>query len=91
MTDVIELLDQLGRNARLRHAASAELEQALTAAGIDPGLRDALLADDPLRLGVLLGAQPNICCLVEKPDREDEEEEEEEEEPEDDDEAVRLR
>jgi len=89
MTDVIELLDQLGRTARLRHAAPAELEQALAAAGLDPGLRGALLADDSLRLGELLGAQPNICCLVEKPDQEDDEEEEEEE-PEDDEEAVRL-
>jgi hypothetical protein len=91
MTDVIELLDQLGRT-RVRHAAPAELEQVLAAAGIDAGLRDALISDDPLRLGKLLGAQPNICCLVEKPDQEEEEEEEEEDgDPEDDEEAVRLR
>jgi hypothetical protein len=90
MTDVIELLDQLGRTARVRYAAPAELEQVLAVAGIDSGLRDALLADDPMRLGKLLGAQPNICCLVEKPDQE-EEEEEEEEEHEDDEEAVRQR
>jgi hypothetical protein len=88
MTDVIELLDQIGRSARLRHAGPAGLEQALVARGLDPGLRDALLDDDPLRLGQLLGAQPNICCMVEKPDREDEEEEEEEE-PADDEEAGR--
>jgi hypothetical protein len=81
--DVIEFLDQLGRNARLRHAAPDELERAIVAAGIDPELRSALLAADPLRLGALLGAQPNVCCLVVKPDPaepdEDEEEEEEEE------------
>jgi hypothetical protein len=86
MTDAIEFLEQLGRNARLRHAPTAELERALAATGIDPELRCALLADDPLRLGELLGAQPNICCLIEKPDEEEDEEEEEEEE---DDEAVR--
>ena len=86
MTDVIEFLDQLGRNANLRHAAPAELQRAIDAAGIDPELRSALLADDPLRLGALLGAQPNVCCLVVKPDpaQPDEEEEEDEDEEEDD-------
>jgi hypothetical protein len=72
MTDAIEFLEQLGQNA---------------ATAIDPELRSALLAADTLRLGELLGAQPNICCLIEKPDQEEDEEEEEEEE---DDEAVRL-
>ena len=89
MTDAIEFLEQLGRNARLRHAPAAELERALATTTIDPELRSALLADDALRLGELLGAQPNICCLIEKPDQE-EDEDEEEEEDEEDDEAVRL-
>lgn len=88
MMDPIEFLEQLGRNARLRHAPAAELERALATTEIDPELRSALLADDTLRLGKLLGAQPNICCLIEKPDQEEDEEEEEEEE--EDDEAVRL-
>ncbi|HEY7640307.1 MAG TPA: hypothetical protein VH814_11325 [Steroidobacteraceae bacterium] len=87
MTDPIDFLEQLGGNARLRHAPAAELERALATTGIEPELRSALLADDALRLGELLGAQPNVCCLIEKPDEEDDEEEEEEEE---DDEAVRL-
>jgi hypothetical protein len=84
MMDVIEFLDQLGRNTRLRHAARAELERAIAAAGIDPELRSALLADDPLRLGALLGAQPNVCCLVVKPDPAEPDEDEEEDEEEDD-------
>jgi hypothetical protein len=88
MMDVIEFLDQLGRNARLRHAAPEELERAIAAAGIDPKLRSALLADDPLRLGDLLGAHPNVCCLIVKPDpAQPDEEEEEEEEEEDEDQA----
>ncbi len=93
MTDAIDFLEQLGRNARLRHAPATELERVLAASGFEPSLRSALLADDAVRLGELLGAQPNICCLVEKPDQEDDEEEEEEEEEdfEDDEEAVRSR
>jgi hypothetical protein len=69
------------------------LERVLAASGFEPSLRSALLADDAMRLGELLGAQPNVCCLVEKPDQEDDEEEEEEEEEdfEDDEEAVRSR
>jgi hypothetical protein len=92
MTDPIDFLEQLGRNARLRHAPAAELERVLAASGIAPELRSALLSDDALRLGELLGARPNVCCLVEKPDEEDDDAEEEEEEFEDDDEeAVRSR
>jgi hypothetical protein len=85
MTDVIEFLDQLGRDARLRHAAPADLEQAFAAAGIEPALRSALLAEDALRLGELLGAQPNVCCLIVKPDPDAPDEEEEDEEEEEDD------
>ena len=81
MMDVIEFLDHLGRNARLRHAAPAELERAIAAAGIDPELRSALLA------GELLGAQPNVCCLVVKPDPAEPDEDEEEEDEEEDDKA----
>jgi hypothetical protein len=90
MMDVIEFLDQFGSNARLRDrllaGAPAELERALAASGINPELRSALLAGDEPRLGELLGAQPNVCCLIVKPDpaQPDEEEEEEEEEEETD-------
>ena len=89
MKDAIDFLEQLGRNASLRHAPTSELERALAASGLEPGLRRALLTDDVPRLAELLGAQPIVCCLIEKPDQEDDEEEEDEQE--DDDEAVRLR
>lgn len=90
MMDPIDFLEQLGRSAGLRHAP-AKLERALAKTEFDPELRSALLADDALRLGELLGAQPNICCLIEKPDQEEEEEEEEEEQPDDEEEALRMR
>ena len=93
MMGVIEFLDQLGSNARLRErllaGAPAELERALATSGISPELRSALLAGDELRLGELLGAQPNVCCLIVKPDpaQPDEEEEEEDEEEDEKDKA----
>ena len=88
MMDPIDFLEQLGRNAGLRHAP--KLERTLAETEIDPELRSALLANDALRLAELLGAKPNICCLIEKPDQE-EEDEEEEEEPDEEKEAVRAR
>jgi hypothetical protein len=88
-TDAIDFLEQLGRNARLRHASAAQLKQALDASGIDPQLRSALLANDGSRLSALLGAQPNVCCLIVKPDPAEPGEEEQEEELEEDEEACR--
>lgn len=88
MTDAIDFLEQLGGNARLRHAPVTELERMLAASGIDPGVRSALMGDDVVRLGELLGAQPNICCLIVKPDPAQPDEEEEEEDSEEEDETL---
>ena len=85
MTDAIDLLEQLGRNAHVRYAPIPELEQALAASGLDASVSSALLAGNAVRLEELLGAQPNICCLIVKPDPaqpDDEEEEEDDEEEE---------
>ena len=67
MTDAIDFLEQLGRNARLRHAPAAELEQALAASRIDPELRSALLADDAAARRAARRAT-DVCCLIVKPD-----------------------
>jgi hypothetical protein len=88
MTDAIDFLEQLGRNARLRRAPAAELERELAATGIDPELRSALLASDEPRLALLLGAQPNVCCLIVKPDPAKPGDEEEEEEDDEEDEKA---
>jgi hypothetical protein len=88
MTDAIDFLEQLGRNARLRRAATAELERELAATGIDPELRSALLVNDEPRLAALLGAQPNVCCLIVKPDPAKPGDEEQEEEDEEDEKAL---
>jgi hypothetical protein len=88
MSDVIDFLEQLGQNARLRHAGPKELEQVLALTAIDPALQGALLSQDAQQLGELLGAQPNVCCLIEKPDQDDDDEEEADED--DEEEAMRL-
>ncbi len=87
MTDPIDFLEQLGRNARLRRAPAQELGRELAAIGIDPELRSALLASDEPRLAALLGAQANVCCLIVKPDPAEPGDDEEEEEDEEDEKA----
>lgn len=92
MSNVIDFLERLGQDPELRNATGDEIEAALCEAGIEPGLRQAILGDDRLALEKLLGADGNVCCVVFKEDEEEEkegdEEEEEEEEGEDDEKAL---
>jgi hypothetical protein len=78
MSNVIDFLECLGKDAQLRHASDPELEQALIRAQIDPAVREAILLRDQRRLESLLGATANVCCAIYAPVREDEPEEEEE-------------
>lgn len=91
MSNVIDFLERFGYDADLRYAPQDELEAALKVAGIDPAVRAAIVNNDQLALERLLGADTNVCCIVNKPDDEEEEEEEEEnEEEEEDDEEEDL-
>jgi hypothetical protein len=84
MSNVIDFLEQMGRDAQWRHATGEAMQAALIQAGIEPSVRAAILGEDRGLLESLVGANPNICCMVNHPQeeeepREDEEEEEEEE------------
>jgi hypothetical protein len=67
MSDVIGFLEKWGQNARLRHATRTELAQEIQNAGIDPFVQKVLLEADQRRLEFLVGAQPNVCCMVAVP------------------------
>jgi len=67
MVDVIDFLESWGRDAHLRHATGAELTQAMINAQIDPFVRKALLGADRRHLEFLVGAQPNVCCMISAP------------------------
>lgn len=82
MSNIIDFLERFGGDAQLRYASNEELEAALRLAGIDPGVRAAILASDQRALEQLLGADSNVCCVINKPDDEEEEEEEEDEDDE---------
>jgi hypothetical protein len=72
MSDVIDFLEAWGRDAQLRHATGAQLAQAMANAQVDPFVRKALLGGDQRQLEFLVGAQPNVCCLINVPTDEDE-------------------
>lgn len=61
MVNVLEFLERVGRDSRLRHASSAELTAAMTPE-IDPELKTALLTRDTAALERLLGARTNVVC-----------------------------
>ena len=91
MSNVIDFLQRLGQDARLRQAPRSELEQALAEAGIDPALREALFGGDERNLEGLLGANTNVCAMIspgkkEEDEEEDDDYEDDEDEDEDDDE-----
>jgi len=83
MSNVIDFLESLGQDAKLRHASRDEMERALLNAQIDPELRAAILDADQARLEALLGARANVCCMIHAP--EDDEDEPAEDEPDNDD------
>jgi len=84
MSNIVDFLERLGRDAQLRYAASAEVEEALLRAQIAPALRAALLAEDSRRLEALLGVKANVCCMVHVPDDDDDDDEDEEDDDQDD-------
>lgn len=63
MSNVIDLLEMIGQDARLRHASPSDMEQVLLRAQIDPEVQAAILAKDQSRLETLLEGD-NVCCML---------------------------
>ncbi|THD10021.1 hypothetical protein [Rhodanobacter lindaniclasticus] len=63
MSNIIDLLEKIGQDARLRHASSDDMDQVLTRAEIDPEVQAAILAKDQSRLEDLLAAS-NVCLAL---------------------------
>jgi hypothetical protein len=85
VSNVIDFLERFGGDAQLRHASEDEVDVELKLAGIEPGLRAAIVSKDQSELERLLGANTNVCCMVNAPEEEEEEEEEDDDEDEDED------
>jgi hypothetical protein len=74
MSNVIDFLEKWGQDSQLRHATSAELEQALLDAGIEPAGRAAILGADRCTLESLLGARSRLVCAIMAPEEDEDEE-----------------
>jgi hypothetical protein len=59
MSDTIELLEAIGRNASLRHACAEELAPILEQAKASEALKSAIAAGDSSLLASELGHKPN--------------------------------
>jgi hypothetical protein len=88
MSNVIDFLEQVGRNAQLCYGSQAEVQVALENAGIAEAFQAAILAKDQARLEGLLGQVP--LCAVYMPGKEEEEDESEETPSREPEESLRL-
>ncbi|KAA0070650.1 hypothetical protein [Rhodanobacter sp. T12-5] len=75
MSNVINFLERIGQDARLRDTSDSELELALLGEQVNSELREAIFSEDQSQLQVLLG-QASFCCAM-FPVKEGEEESEE--------------
>lgn len=73
MADVIEFLERMGRDAQLRHAPDAVLDEAMRDAQLSPFARAALMGGDRADIEAAIGAEGNVSCLVWAPEPEGEE------------------
>ncbi|MES2313318.1 MAG: hypothetical protein V4566_13585 [Pseudomonadota bacterium] len=80
MSDVIDFLEKMGQDAKLRHGSRDEVELALASAEIAPELQAAIIAKDQVHLETLLGQAP--VCVMYFPGEEEQDDESEETPPE---------
>jgi hypothetical protein len=73
MSDIVDILEKLGRDARLRDAAQEEVEAYLRAAGASTETLSAIVAADQRRLESMLGVGNSVCCLIYMPKESEEE------------------
>lgn len=63
MSNIIDLLENIGQDAALRYASNGEMRRMLADSPLDAEVCDAVLAKDQQRLTALVGAQ-NVCCYL---------------------------
>jgi hypothetical protein len=81
VSNVVDLLERMGRSSRLQSLSSEQLAQELAQAGVEPAVQAAIVQQRPRQLEELIGAVRNVCCMVHAP--QDDEPEEPAEQPED--------
>ncbi|GFE88053.1 hypothetical protein [Steroidobacter agaridevorans] len=79
MSNVVDLLERIGRSSRLQALTGEQLARELAQAGVAPAVQAAIVQQQPGQLEELIGASKNVCCMVHAP----QDEEPEEQQPED--------
>jgi len=64
MSNVINFLERMGQDAKLRDADRGSFDQALQNAGIDAQLWSSIVAADDKQREKLLGAASNVCAII---------------------------
>lgn len=68
MTKLIEFLERMGSDARLRGENGEEVGRTMAMAGIDASTRQVILSEDQDGLEALLGASANVFAALHAPD-----------------------
>ncbi|KZC34555.1 MULTISPECIES: hypothetical protein [Rhodanobacter] len=89
MSDVVEFLERMGRDAQLSRASVNELEHVMASTGLDLTLQDAILSEDSSTLKALLGIATHCAMLAPGEEQEEQEDEGGDETPEREDETSR--
>ncbi|AGG89544.1 MULTISPECIES: hypothetical protein [Rhodanobacter] len=75
MSDVVEFLERMGKDAQLSRASGNKLEQVAASAGLDLILQDAILSEDSSTLKALLGIATHCAMLAPAEEQEEQEDE----------------
>lgn len=67
MSNVVVLLENIGRNSRLKGLTEQQLADELARSGLAPAMQAALVGQRAKHIEELLGASSNVCCLVHAP------------------------
>lgn len=71
VSNIVDLLERIGRSSRLHALSGAQLEQELSSAGVAPAVQAAILRQHARQLEELIGASKNVCCLIHAPQDEE--------------------
>jgi len=71
MSNVIQVLERLGRDPSTHFCTTRQIDARLAQAGIEPEVRRALIGGDQHTVETLLGAKRHMCCLVRSPSEDD--------------------
>lgn len=89
MLNVIDVLEEVGQDARLRNATNDSLEAVLLHHGVDAAMASAALSRNQVQLERALGVNANICC-VQHPNDDEDSEDQPQDAPADDDASIRY-